>query len=139
MIDQLLERVEKVRNTGTGRWIARCPAHDDKSPSLAIRLLDDGRILLHCFAQCDTASVLAAIGLTFEDLFPERREGDHFPRVRRPFNAIDILRCVAFEAHIAAVAASNIAQGTHLTGNDRVRMTLAASRLHRAVEVAEDA
>ena len=45
----LLDRLEAVRETGSSRWIARCPAHDDSSPSLAVRELDDGRILLHDF------------------------------------------------------------------------------------------
>jgi DNA primase len=44
--EALLAHLDKVRRTGAGRWIARCPAHDDKSPSLAIRELDDGRTLI---------------------------------------------------------------------------------------------
>jgi len=45
----VLDRLDKVKQTGPDRWIACCPAHDDKSPSLAVRELDDGRILLHDF------------------------------------------------------------------------------------------
>ena len=33
----ILDRLDGVRPTGDGRWIARCPAHDDRSPSLSIR------------------------------------------------------------------------------------------------------
>ncbi len=69
-IDRLLERLERVKATGPGRWSACCPAHDDKSPSLAIRELGDERVLLHCFTGCSTADVLAAVGLEFADLFP---------------------------------------------------------------------
>lgn len=47
-VNRLLDPLEKVKKTGTDRWIARCPAHADKSPSLSIRYADD-RILLHCF------------------------------------------------------------------------------------------
>ncbi len=48
-----------------GKWsgtkgMARCPAHDDRTPSLGVSL-GRGAILLHCFAGCDQESVLAAL------------------------------------------------------------------------------
>ena len=43
-----------------GRGLIRCPAHDDRGPSLSWRLTSDGRALLHCFAGCDFRSILAA-------------------------------------------------------------------------------
>ena len=61
--DLLLSRLDGVRRTGSGRWIARCPAHDDRRPSLSVRELDDGRTLLHCFSGCSPDAVLDAIGL----------------------------------------------------------------------------
>ena len=33
-----------------GGWMARCPAHDDRAPSLSIRDADDGKVLVHCHA-----------------------------------------------------------------------------------------
>lgn len=44
----------------SGGWIAPCPAHNDRDPSLTIR---DGRngILLHCWAGCSFQSILDAI------------------------------------------------------------------------------
>ncbi|MGB9813476.1 MAG: hypothetical protein ACPLRZ_11315 [Thermovenabulum sp.] len=69
-INRILIRLEVVRNTGPGRWIAKCPAHPDKRPSLAIKQAEDGRILLHCFAGCNTRAILEAIGLDYSDLFP---------------------------------------------------------------------
>ena len=48
-----------------GRWSAkggmcRCPAHDDRTPSLSVRP-GRTRLLLHCFAGCDTTDVLRAL------------------------------------------------------------------------------
>jgi predicted protein tyrosine phosphatase len=60
------------KKTGADRWMACCPAHPDKTASLSIKDLPDGRMLLHCFAGCEPDAVLAAIGLTFADLMPER-------------------------------------------------------------------
>src|SRR5687767_9180806 len=97
-IDTLLSQLSGVKRTGDGRWIARCPAHDDKHPSLSIRELGDGRLLLHCFAGCSIQEVLGAVSLDFDSLFPERAIADHVKREPRPFSAIDALRCVAHEA-----------------------------------------
>lgn len=63
----LLSRLQGVRRTGAG-WIARCPSHDDRSPSLSIREAD-GKILLHCFAGCEARSITAALGVEVKDLF----------------------------------------------------------------------
>ena len=75
-IDTLISRLDGVKETGNGKYLACCPAHDDRSPSLAITD-DEGRVLLHCFAGCDPESVLDAIGLKFSDLYPEPL-GHHF-------------------------------------------------------------
>lgn len=133
--DVLLSRLDRVRKTGSGRWISRCPGHDDNGPSLAIRELEDGRVLLHCFAGCEVESVLDAAGLTFEDLFPERLGGDPAKRERRPFNAVDVLRCLSFEALILCQYASTLARGEALTTEAKERLLTAARRFQQGVEV----
>jgi len=70
-IELLLANLESVRPRGQNQWSARCPAHDDRSPSLSVRDMTDGRILIHCFAACTPLDVLAAIGMTMEQLMPE--------------------------------------------------------------------
>lgn len=59
----------KARRAGRMKWVARCPAHDDRSPSLSISEGHGGRILLKCFAGCSTEAVLEKLGLTWSDLF----------------------------------------------------------------------
>ncbi len=59
-----------ARRTGNGRWLARCPAHRDRLPSLSISSGRENRVLVHCWAGCDLAAVLKAAGLTFQSLFP---------------------------------------------------------------------
>lgn len=58
-----------------GNWLARCPAHADRSPSLSVREGDDGRALLHCFAGCEFEQVLQALGLATSELFASGRNG----------------------------------------------------------------
>jgi putative DNA primase/helicase len=41
-------------------WIARCPAHDDRNPSLSIRDAD-GKVLVRCHAGCEQERVIAAL------------------------------------------------------------------------------
>jgi hypothetical protein len=74
--DEILARFADAKKSGDG-WKARCPAHDDKTPSLSITTGDDGCTLLKCFAGCTTDSVCAALNLTLADLFPpkETRNG----------------------------------------------------------------
>jgi len=75
MLQDILERLDKPKKSGKG-YIARCPAHDDKTPSLSLVGLADGRILMHCFAGCDPLDVLTSIGLSLSDLFPLRSLGE---------------------------------------------------------------
>lgn len=130
----LLSRLDRVKRTGPGRWQARCPAHDDKGPSLTVRELDDGRVLLHCFAGCDVHEVVAAAGLTLSDLFPERQVRGK-PE-RRPFPAADVLRAVAFEAIVVMVSASSLLSGEAFGPADRERLGLAVNRIQAALTAA---
>jgi len=49
-------------------WIARCPAHDDRNPSLGLRDRD-GKVLVHCYAGCPQRAVVEA--LQVRGLWPE--------------------------------------------------------------------
>ena len=53
-----------------------CPVHEDSSPSLTVSEGDDGRVLLHCHAGCDTADILARLELTAGDLFEPTGNGN---------------------------------------------------------------
>jgi len=133
----LLDRLDGVRANGPGRWLARCPAHEDRSPSLSIREADD-RTLVHCFAGCEVHDVIAAVGLTLADLFDKPL--DHH---RRPFRdrrhqhaASEALKLLAHESLVALVAAENLARGIELGDDGRARLAAAATRIRAAREAA---
>jgi hypothetical protein len=67
--EQVAEHLS-ARRAGNGRWQAKCPAHDDRSPSLSIKEGEAGRVLLRCWAGCELSAVLKAVGLTVASLFP---------------------------------------------------------------------
>jgi hypothetical protein len=136
---RLLDRLEKVRSTGPGRWSACCPSHRDGKPSLSIREADDGRLLIHCFAGCDVGEIVAAIGLELEQLFPTPPSTPFGRgRIERLMTARQGLEIVAQEALVTAVIGSDAANGKPLTRELADRLWLATGRI-RAVysEVAE--
>jgi hypothetical protein len=73
-LDRVLERLEGVK-AHNGYFMAPCPAHDDRDPSLSVREGEDGRVLLKCFAGCAFEDMVVAMGLEAKDLFPEERGG----------------------------------------------------------------
>lgn len=42
-------------------WMARCPVHDDREPSLSIADARGGKVLVRCHAGCDQRDVIAAL------------------------------------------------------------------------------
>jgi hypothetical protein len=128
IVDNLLSKLHKVKNTGKGRWMACCPAHDDRTPSLLITEHDNGVIGLHCFAECASNDVLGAVGMEFKDLYPEKLT-DHIKPLRRPFPAADVLEALLTETLITYIAASRVADGETLNTEERKRLHLAAQRI----------
>lgn len=134
-IDGLLSRLERVRQTGPGRWLACCPAHDDRKPSLHITLKDDGRTLIHCIShQCGAPDIMAAVGLSLADLFPDRGE-HHRPGERPRVPAQDVLAAIVPEVWIVYLCGSDVLNGFDLDETSHRRLALAVSRIKRAARL----
>ena len=71
-IQRILDRLDNVYAKGESQYRAACPSHQSKGQTLSLRELDDGRILLHCFAGCSPVDVMESIGMSIGDLFEER-------------------------------------------------------------------
>ena len=132
-IDNLLNRLDKVRKTASSSWKACCPAHEDKTPSLHIKETDDGVILIHCFSGCTPQNILANVGLDMNDLFPKPL--GHFSPIRRPYPAAEVLRAISFEALVVANSGSQLLNGKPLNFVERERLMTAISRLQEAVNL----
>jgi CHC2 zinc finger len=131
-VTDFTSRLTKCRETGRNTWLACCPAHEDRSPSLSMKLVEDGRILVHCFAGCGAADVVSAVGLTVSDLF-EKPLGEFKP-IAQPFSAADVLRALRREAGILALAAAHMAEGKAVDAEQSARVSLAAERISEAAE-----
>ena len=73
------------RRNGAG-YMARCPAHDDHTPSLSVTQKDD-RILVNCFAGCEPEQVMDALGMTVVDLFRDPMHGRTRSHTKAPIVA----------------------------------------------------
>ncbi len=71
-----IARALEAKKTGGG-WSARCPSHDDRSPSLSIGVGRDGRPLVHCHSGCTQAEVIGALRVL--GIWPERGDASKEP------------------------------------------------------------
>ena len=114
-----------------GQFMRQCLAHDDNGPSLSIKMGDNGAWLVHCFAGCPVDDVLAAVGLTVGDLFPDRPA----PSARRSqlqLSARDALQMIRHESMVVACAAASLLdQSASQDVADRARE--AVTRIHKVI------
>lgn len=116
MLQNILNQLSKVRRTGDKSWMACCPAHDDRSPSLSIKDTGD-KILLRCFAGCETESVVGSIGLTMSDLFSDPLSDSRRERYRKAYTKNQI----EHERLVLAIAEHDRARGKRLSNDDLAR------------------
>ena len=131
-IESLISRLDGVKETGQGKYVARCPAHDDKSPSLAIKECGDGRILIHDFAGCETEDVLAAVGMTFSDIMPEQLSEHSYKPMRQPFDARQVLATLDHESLVVAIIGADVLEHKELDDKTCDRLGVAVNRINAA-------
>jgi hypothetical protein len=136
-IDTLLPLLQKVRKTRHDRWIACCPAHDDKNPSLSIQEQDDGTLLIYCHSLCAPAHIVAAVGLELKDLFPQKMLPVEHPFSRsrpksppRPKSYREIIANMREDLLALSIGFSELKRGHLLTLEDLERLDEAALRCY---------
>jgi len=100
-METVLSHLACVRKSVHG-WVARCPAHDDREPSLSVGLGHEGQILLTCFAGCSLERIVDAMGLTVADLFPHASSasGSHVKGTQgQPLSLLDLARAKGLHWH----------------------------------------
>ncbi len=133
-LENTLSRLDKPRQRQPGQWSACCtgPNHKrgDKSPSLSIRETPEGSVLLHCFAGCQVAEIVASLGLELSDLFPPRDKPTGTPKkIANILTAGQALELLHTEATLTAIALTNFFKGTAVTASDMARLRQAAGRI----------
>jgi 5S rRNA maturation endonuclease (ribonuclease M5) len=83
-LEGILSRLQGVRRNGSG-WMALCPAHADRNPSLSINVRD-GKVLLYCHARCSAEAVREAAGIKVDELFGDNGTA---PRIAGEYPYVD--------------------------------------------------
>lgn len=135
---KLLDRLERVKETGPNRWIACCPAHKDRSPSLSVRELDDGRVLVHDFGGCEVRDVLEAMGLSLADLF-EKPMGHQLAPSHGRIPARDLLEAIDHEILVGVLILEDIIRRRRASEDQVKRLRQAAARIGAARDMSSPA
>lgn len=73
MTGQQFATLVRAKRVTRGKWVAKCPAHPDRHPSLSIAEGKRG-VIIRCMSHgCETKEVLNALGLRFTDLFYDQK------------------------------------------------------------------
>ena len=133
-IETLLDRIDGAKKTGPDKWQARCPAHDDRSPSLSIKAESDGKVLIKCWAGCSAQAIVEAVGLKLSDLFP--RSSDYAPSKPPRYNARDVVQTLMLEATILVIGYRTLQHGGDLPEEDEARIEVAIKAIGECRKVA---
>ena len=124
-----MNHFDGVRETGSGQYSCRCPAHEDKSASLGIKEGDEDRILLNCFAGCDVKSILDSVGLDWKDILPDNKL---FQAEKHSFNPFAVLKMIRDEVLIIGLSSVDIRNGKPLNDKDHDRLLKAVANVRDA-------
>lgn len=130
---EFASRCTGAKQTAPDRWIACCPAHPDKRPSLAIRDGNNGGVVIHCFGGCDVDAICGAIGVELADLFPPRPDSTKPLQPQRVMGVhpADALVLLADETLVVLAAARMIQDGQYLCDADILRVSEAFKIISR--------
>jgi len=134
-VNKILTLLRKVKSTGNNTWMACCPAHDDKSPSMTISDYSDN-ILIHCFSGCTPIDILESIGLDFSDLFPDKNYTEKSKGA--VFNAYDVLEALSTETTIVYMTGSKMFDTKKISDADWLRLKVAVQRINAASNLVDN-
>ena len=132
-IDDFVSRLDKVKRTGPNRYIARCPAHDDKSPSLTISVGNNGSVLVNCFGGCGAIDVINAMGLDWSDLLPDNQ--DEVKPKKNVIYATEGLLLIQNEMRMSMLVMSKILSRKELIAEDYMTIRNALTRINTVMEL----
>ena len=119
-MEQILERLDKVRRVGDG-YVACCPVHDDRNPSMRIKDVGD-KILAYCFScQAKGPDIIKALGLPMELIFKDNPQD--FDRKAYKLNKTEVEDKIFISIFEKAKA-----EGERVKATDVQRYRLAKSR-----------
>ena len=136
-INNILDRLDLVKESSDGRWRAKCPSHSSDTSTkrtLSVGAADTGAVLLNCFAGCSAEQIVSAVGLELKDLFPRDdyiKNHNHRPRI--DYRA----KCdnARFAAAVVEAGANAIANGEVTSKDNAIIIREAANHLRELLHV----
>ena len=136
-LQNILPRLDGVKQINSGQWQARCPAHDDRSPSLSLTHGADGRALVRCWAGCSALEVVHSMGLELSDLFAQPVQHRSKPvQDRHRQNYRMILQLLDRELQIVVMCAEIMDSGEPLSERGQKSLSRAYKNIMKALKVA---
>lgn len=129
-LQMMLDRLSGVKRFQNG-FMAYCPSHSDqRSQSLGIRIGRNGGIIFNCFAGCDRQEILASVGLTFTDLFPDRIDINYHnghnkyddKKSDKGFSRNELFQLLIAENTIIHIALCDVLNGKKLNRESKLRI-----------------
>ena len=139
-VEQLLDRLDAVRETGHAKWRAKCPVHQSEDPSnrsLSIRETETDAVLMHCFAGCEINDIMRGVQLQMSDLFPKDEYIQRAKYARKP-RGQDLRKIIdgcRFVAHIVETGADKMLNQEQLTEDDLLILKGASRDLREMLDV----
>lgn len=115
-----LANLPKFKKLSTGRYVACCPVHGDKHPSLSITQKPDGVWVLHCFScGANGQAVCDSLGIDVTSLFPPSDNRRYEKQHKQGFSAWQLLQCLEKDLIVIVAAADMLRNGEVLPDSDR--------------------
>ena len=135
----ILTRLQKVKRISEGRYVAICPCHNDKTPSLAITLKPDGVTLIHCFG-CGASGldICNALGIFPAVLFSPSDNPRYEKQNRQGFSAWQLLHVLERDLLVVLIAVNrNLIGGEQLCQSDVDYLKGVCVRINEALQYLE--
>lgn len=134
-VSNFLNKLNKVQGRGRDSWVACCPSHDDKNPSLKVDIKND-KILIKCWSGCSTEDILGSVGMDFDDIFPDKAIYHRSSGDRPTLSSSDALRIIKYEAMIIYMMGVDLRAKKIPNEEDHNRFVLAVGRVKDAMDAA---
>lgn len=133
----ILSYLSKVKRVGDGKYMASCPCHTDKTPSLSIKIDTDQTILMHCFScGANGVEICAAIGIDQTSLFPPG-DGNYRRQDAIGFSSRQLVHSLGDDLVRLLVIANEIKNVNGISEDDRRFVADIAAKVSRGLDMLE--
>jgi hypothetical protein len=134
----ILTHLQKVKRLGDGRYIALCPCHNDRNPSLGVTLKPDGKWLIRCFS-CGAKGidVCNTLGIDPISLYPSNNNPRYEKQKRSGFSALQLMNAMEADLVRLLIIANDLNAIDALSDDDREFVSEVVIRINDGLQYLE--